>query len=858
MYDKPPAGTKTQAELTRANYAAEPSTLVDIFNSVVTLNSTDTAIDDGTTRLSYHELTELSYGVAHQLHAFGVKRGDRVGVRITSGKVDLYIAILGILQAGAAYVPVDADDPDERALLVFSEAIVSGVISTDGVFSQSPKPGGELAQVGIIDFDLRETHPPENSAALPSDDAWIIFTSGSTGKPKGVAVPHRSAAAFVEAESRLFLQNEPINSQDRVLAGLSVAFDASCEEMWLAWGHGACLVPAPRSLVRSGSDLGPWLMANGITVVSTVPTLAAMWPEDALENIRLLIFGGEAFPLELAEKLANTGREVWNTYGPTEATVVACGAMTTGRAPMRIGLPLDGWDLAVVDTDGNRVAIGETGELIIGGVGLARYLDDEKDALVYAAFPTLGWERAYRSGDMVRYEPEGLIFVGRVDDQVKVGGRRIELGEIESALSSLAGVSAAAVTVQKTQAGNQVLVGYISVMDPAAFSTPIALTSLRESLPAPLIPLLVPLAELPVRTSGKINKSALPWPLETADLDDLDLTEVERRVATEWSEVLGVPVTDLNTHFFDIGGGSLAAAQLVGRLRTILPTMTVADIYAHPRLGSMADFIEVSTSGVLSATTSFHRSPKIPRSPQLAQFFLSIPLFLLAGLRWLFYALTASTVLNALGFADYLPTAPLTVLIPGILICGSPWGRMLLSVIIARTVLYNLRPGNYLRGGSTHLRLWFAEQAAAHIGAVTLAGAPWVTAYARALGARIGKGVTMHTLPPITGKLWVGAGASIEPEVDLSGYWIDGDVVRVGEIRIGAHASIGARSTLAPGTRIGKFSEIAPGSSVFGKVPAAQLWSGSPAQREGKVKPWWPAEPARQTWQWSALFFAFF
>jgi len=854
MSETPSQNLEAQSVLSRLSSAPAPRTLIDIFREIANFNADETALDDGTTRLSYRDLTEQALAVAHQLHSYGVKRGNRVGVRIESGSVDLYIAILGILHAGAAYVPVDADDPDERARVVFSEAEVNGVIATGGKFLQSEIPGGELSQVGQIDFDYRETLFPEEFAPRETDDAWIIFTSGSTGKPKGVAVSHRSAAAFVDAESRMFLQAEPINAQDRVLAGLSVAFDASCEEMWLAWGHGGCLVPAPRSLVRSGSDLGPWLMANGITIVSTVPTLAAMWPEDALENIRLLIFGGEAFPLELAEKLASSGREVWNTYGPTEATVVACGAQTTGIGPMRIGLPLDGWDLAVVNADGHRVAEGETGELIIGGVGLARYLDEEKDAHVYAPFPTLGWDRAYRSGDMVRYEAEGMIFVGRVDDQVKVGGRRIELGEIESALSALPDVTAGAVVVQTTQAGNKTLVGYISVNDVEAFSVSEALVTLRESLPAPLIPLLVPLAELPVRTSGKVDKAALPWPLATADLDELDFTEIERRVASEWAEVLGVPVTDLNTHFFDIGGGSLAAAQLVGRLRTLYPSMTVADIYAHPRLGSMSDFIDVSTAGELVPTGSFHKSPKVPQSPQLIQAVLSIPLFALAGLRWLFYALTASTLLGLLDVVDFLPSAPLAILIPGILLFGSPWGRMLLSVAISRTVLAGLRPGNYLRGGSAHLRLWFAEQAASHIGAVTLAGAPWVTAYARALGARIGKGVTMHTLPPITGMLWVGAGASIEPEVDLTGYWIDGDVVRVGEIRIGAHATIGARSTLAPGTRIGKFAEIAPGSSVFGKVPAGQLWSGSPAKREGKVKAWWPQAAAKQSRAWSALF----
>src|SRR5690606_6965123 len=174
--------------------------------------------------------------------------------RIKSGTTDLYVAILGILLAGGAYVPVDADDPDERARVVFEESAAAAVVGNDLVIT--------VTEAG------RAASPTPQREVEPDDDAWVIFTSGSTGKPKGVAVTHRSAAAFVEAESRMFLQQAPIAPGDRVMAGLSVAFDASCEEMWLAWAYGACLVPAPRSLVRSGVDVGPWLKANRITVVS--------------------------------------------------------------------------------------------------------------------------------------------------------------------------------------------------------------------------------------------------------------------------------------------------------------------------------------------------------------------------------------------------------------------------------------------------------------------------------------------------------------------------------------------------------------------------------------------------------------
>ena len=183
--------------------------------------------------------------------------------------------------------------------------------------------------------------------------------------------------------------------------------------------------------------------------------------------MRLLIFGGEACPPELAERLAVEGREVWNTYGPTEATVVACAAKLDGAGPISIGLPLPGWDLAVVDADGQPVSYGEVGELVIGGVGLARYLDKDKDAEKYAPMPTLGWQRAYRSGDLVRLEPDGLYFCGRSDDQVKVGGRRIELGEVDSALVHLPGVSGGAAAVRRTATGTPVLVGYLVSADPS-------------------------------------------------------------------------------------------------------------------------------------------------------------------------------------------------------------------------------------------------------------------------------------------------------------------------------------------------------------------------------------------------------
>ncbi len=848
-----------QRVLDRADAVTPPRTLVDVLRATVAAHPDASAIEDGDGALSYRELMARVVQVAASLRDAGVGKGDRVGIRMPSGSRDLYVTVLGVLAAGAAYVPVDADDPEERARLVFGEARVAGVVTGTGEFT--PRAAGTgaagdaeaAAAEALCILPAAAAHASTSALPLvappaPEDDAWIIFTSGSTGTPKGVAVSHRSAAAFVDAEARLFLQQEPIGPGDRVLAGLSVAFDASCEEMWLAWRHGACLVPAPRSLVRSGMDLGPWLTTHGVTIVSTVPTLAALWPAESLENVRLLIFGGEACPPELGQRLATDGREVWNTYGPTEATVVACAAPLGGPGPVRIGLPLDGWDLAVVDPQGARVPEGGVGELIIGGVGLARYLDPAKDAEKYAPFPALGWDRAYRSGDLVRFEAEGLVFQGRADDQVKVGGRRIELGEIEAALQDLDDVQGAAVAVQTTGAGNQVLVGYLVPRDPAAFSREDAVQRLRVALPAALVPLIGVVESLPTRTSGKVDKAALPWPLPGAAGDDgADLDAELRPLAEMWSAALGTPVASADANFFDLGGGSLSAAQLVARIRTIDPEFTVADVYAHPRLGAMHAAIAGRAPRAERSGPRVDVTPT-PRRTQWIQTLLGAPLLALQSLRWLALLLTGSALLRPLGGFDALPSVPLWLLVPGLLLFATPFGRMAISAVAARLLLRGLEPGDHPRGGRWHLRIWLAEQIAQQIGAVGLAGAPWITYYARALGARIADDVDLHTLPPVTGMLRIGRGASVEPEVDLSGYWIDGDTVRVGAVRIGAGSTVGTRSTLLPGTRIGKGAEIAPGSAVFGRVPAGQRWAGSPAAREGKARVWWPdRRPPRNT-----------
>jgi amino acid adenylation domain-containing protein len=540
--DRPPGradkhGGRTHARMThpspqRDEGAVIELTLLDIFEMTVAQWGDRPAVDAPRGVLTYDDLAQEVQELAGRLRDGGVGPGDRVGIRVPSGKADLYVAILGALTAGAAYVPVDADDPPARAEQIFADAAVCVVVGEGLELTWRGQAGGRVGR------------------PTPDDDAWIIFTSGSTGAPKGVAVPHRAAAAFVRAENDLW----SVLPEDRVLAGLSVAFDASCEEMWLAWAHGAALVPAPRALVRSGVELGPWLKERGITVISTVPTLAGVWDDDALAAVRLLILGGEACPEHLVERLAD-GRELWNTYGPTEATVTTAIRLLPGE-PVTIGRPLRGWELAVVDDDGEPVKAGEPGELVVSGVGPGRYLKPELDAERYRRLPAMGWDRAYRTGDIVRQTDHGLEFVGRRDHQVKIGGRRIELGEVDGVLSSVPGVRGACTVVRESAAGNKLLVGYVAGdLDARDVRAVVA-----EQMPASLVPLIVVLDELPIATSGKVDRKALPWPPPAspdagANGDaDANLTAAERELAGHWREQLGPVTIDVDSDFFALGG----------------------------------------------------------------------------------------------------------------------------------------------------------------------------------------------------------------------------------------------------------------------------------------------------------------
>lgn len=782
--------------------APAPRTLVDVFRSTAEHHPSRAAIRDQFDCLSYETVLERVESLAGTLRSQGVGPGRRVGIRMTSGRSGLYIGILAILFAGGAYVPVDRDDSDERVRTVFDTADVYGVLDDQR-------------------FHLRRPPSANTSDVSVDDDAWVIFTSGSTGTPKGVAITHRSGAALVDAEARIFLPDSPLGPGDSIMAGLSVSFDASVEEMWLAWRSGACLVPFPREEMRSGPDLAHLVVERGITALSTVPSLALGLSEVDLSAIRLLILGGESCSDELAARLMAPGREVWNTYGPTETTVIATAKLLSPGEPVTIGFPIPGTWVSVVDENDDPVGEGHSGQLVIAGAGLGRYLNETSSISSYRPVKRLGWDRAYFTGDFVEMTSAGFRFIGRRDDQVKISGRRIELGEVEAVAASIRGVRSACAVIRTDQYGEKRLVCYV-VAD-SEFNEARVHQELVRRLPAGVVPTLAVVESFPLKNSGKVDRNALPWPLEgTRAVERFDDPDVVF-IAQAWRDVLGPVPLHAQTNFFSAVGTSMSAARLVVILRSRYATCSVADLYQTPLLSDLTRVLasrQETTQRVKNSSNNHRRAGR-------RQLVLSAGLQALASLRWLATIAVANALFNLGGFGSTWSWPVLALTVIGLL---TQPGRLVVSALLIRVVSLGISPGSYRRAGVTHIRLWACERIGDVLSVDDAVGTPWMTLYARMLGCRIGRHVTLATTPPVTGFLSVGDLASIEDGVDLGGWSMYSDCIQVGHIEIGGGARVGARSVIGEDVHVGALAEIEMGSLVNNDVAEGSYVAGSPAR----------------------------
>jgi non-ribosomal peptide synthetase-like protein len=819
------------------------------------------ALDCADQRLSYAELECRANQLARFLRSRGVRRGDCVGLWFERS-LNAYIAVLGILKAGAAYVPLDPDYPAERAGFILSDCKARMLVTSSELASRLGGFNGEVLALDEREPEIaaqpRDRLDRAESGAMPEDLCYIIYTSGTTGRPKGVEIEHRSAAHLVRVEGRLF----QVQPHDRVYQGFSLAFDASVEEVWLAFFAGATLVAGTREMARSGAALSRKLAEARVTVLSCVPTLLAMMDED-VPTVRLLILGGETCPPDLVRRWWRPGRRVFNTYGPTEATVIATCAECHPDEPVTIGGPIPNYLACILDEGLRPVPAGAAGELCLGGIGLARgYLD--RSELTREKFIWLGSkdgaQRLYRTGDLARWIADGkLEFLGRIDSQVKIRGFRVELAEIEAVLLECPGVQAAAVALREDGPVIQQLVAYVVPQPGTPLDEQAIRARLRERLPGYMVPALVEtIPQLPTLASGKVDRKRLPTPRTRPAEDRCDLvpprTTLEKQIVAVWEKLFSpTPVSLQDDFFFDLGGHSLLVARMVSELRKspCFRQLSVLDVYEHPTAERLAARCEqrqptspigmhsVASSKSLSESGTRWNASLPAEVPFWRHFFcgavqLVSLVFILSffALQWLAPYLTYTVLIEE--EYDFLPAvlvsfASLIVLYPLMLA---------LPIVVKWVMIGRYRAGAYPLWGTYYFRWWFTTTIEAAVPVGYLRGTPLLNVYLRLMGAKVGPNVHLDSdTLAIYDLLSIGEDSSINADSTLLGYTIGDGKLEIGPITIGKRCFVGARATLGVDAIMEDDSALDDLSLLpsGGVIPRGETWQGSPARRSGQA-----------------------
>ncbi|MFE3153195.1 amino acid adenylation domain-containing protein, partial [Streptomyces sp. NPDC059218] len=577
---------------------AEPADVLGmagLFDAQLARDPRQTAVVEGELALSYAELGARADRLAHALLDLGVGTDDVVGVCLPRG-VRWLTALLAVARAGGVYVPLDPQYPADRLGFMAADAGMALILTDGATLDRVPEADVPVLRVdGELPAAAAKLPAPSN----PDAGAYMIYTSGSTGRPKGVLVPHRGLAGMAAAHQRAL----GLTAGSRLLQAVSPNFDVAMADVLSAWHAGATLVlPEPGPL--AGEALGRVLREGRITHLEIPPAALQSVPDMELPELRGLLVGGEAMSAEFLARWA-PGRTLRNVYGPTETTVTVTAGDPVrdfGADGVPIGRPVAGARLYVLDTRLRPVPVGVAGELYIAGPGVARgYVRRfglTAERFVASPFGGPG-ERMYRTGDVVRWLPDGqLEFVGRADHQVKVRGFRIEIGEIESALAAHPDVTQAVVTVREGRNGAKRLVGYVvgDRVDHAGMREFVA-----KSLPDYMIPTaFVVVGTFPLTANGKVDRRALPEPDLSVLLRDYAAprTEAERVVAEVWAQVLGVDRVGVLDNFFELGGDSILSIQVVSRLRRaglvvspqdVLVRQTVAGVAAAAREAEVQD-----------------------------------------------------------------------------------------------------------------------------------------------------------------------------------------------------------------------------------------------------------------------------
>lgn len=819
--------------------------LADLFEASAARQPEQTALVCGPLSLSYRELDTRANLMAHHLIAQGVRPGQILGLWLPRG-IDLLVSQLAIAKTGAAWLPFDAETPAERVQVCLEDAQAFGIVTGHGLQH-------ELDSIACPIWDqaeLQQKHADpllRRSGASPQQPAYVIYTSGSTGKPKGVPISQGAICHFLRSENLRL----GVRADDRVYQGFSVAFDMSFEEIWISYLVGATLWIAPREITADPDALPRALAANGVTVLHAVPTLLALFSAD-VPSLRLINLGGEICPPALVERWATPERRLFNSYGPTEATVSASLAELQPGDPVTIGAPLPNYGLLVVDPEMRLLPAGETGELCIIGPGVALgYLGrPELTAEKFLPNPWAeheGESRLYRTGDLARIDEQGQIHcLGRADDQVKVRGFRVELGEIEAALNRQLPNGTAAVVLKPVD-GIEQLVAYIVPGHGQPVQIAPLRAQLRETLPPYMVPSRFELVEsIPRLTSGKVDRKALRAlamsPVTAADQAESDLPETEAETALFAALARFFPGLPLRRHsdfFDDLGGHSLLAARLVSALRedSRFAQMTVNDVYGQRRIGAIAAAMQAGRATAASATpVTFAVAPRARRwLCGLAQALVLPALIALHIMNWLAPFFTYHYYTGEPG-----DSVAFAVLASVLVFLASHLLSLGIAMSSSRLLLNGLGAGRYPLWGGNYFRWWLADRLHQIAPDYLLSGSSLYNGYLRAMGAKIGQDVVIGSVtirqPHL---LRIADGASIGSNVNLENVRVERGELVVGAIEIGREAYVGSYAVMEGDSAIADFGRLEGLAALArgGRIGECEVWDGAPAQRQGRWSP---------------------